>query len=548
MATAVSAHQQQINVQQIRTPGNVRELDREHVAALATSIQLQGLLVPLVVRPADDGYELVAGFHRFAAIQRLGAAMIDTVAVVVRDVEHEDADRAVENITRKQLRPDEEARAVKAMLDRGYTQDGAAQALGWPKARVTARVKLLALPDRAIDLIGAGHVALSAVDQLLAIGKTSALLLEAVIDYLTTDPWAAGRLATEPGWVLHSAIRAGNTDVFAEWMSTVDDHDVAELKLGKKADAGWQRCVELCKQLDRYAYGARIAFDDSEIDQARAAGVTIEFENRPPIIVDRKLYRELVKQAITRGVTELERKVADRDAERKQSRSRAADTPADPVKEADREHRRQRRELADQAHGVNLDLGAGLLNGLSVVDPEDMNVARFFVYAALGEDWTSGSVYGHQGERVHALAMRGIRLVIDDFREDVTKTLKNGQRGRQRIAYGDPHKPDTIEPAVKWLWRYIDAARTAAELYGRALVVICAEQHACRLVVPSSQQAPPIRYGSHGDRAQKALTKLAGPHLPASLKQLRKAIDAVDRDYQSASTPVADDEAVSPGD
>jgi hypothetical protein len=37
------------------------------------------------------------------------------------------------------------------------------------------------------------------------------------------------------------------------------------------------------------------------------------------------------------------------------------------------------RELSDQAHGINLDVGAGLLNGLSTVDPTDVNVAKFFV-------------------------------------------------------------------------------------------------------------------------------------------------------------------------
>jgi hypothetical protein len=37
------------------------------------------------------------------------------------------------------------------------------------------------------------------------------------------------------------------------------------------------------------------------------------------------------------------------------------------------------RQLADQARGANLDLGASLLNGLSTVDPADMDVARFFV-------------------------------------------------------------------------------------------------------------------------------------------------------------------------
>ena len=88
------------------------------------------MLVPVVVRDDGDGFELVAGFHRIAAARSLGLA---DVPVVVRDAETEDADRAVENITRKQLNPYEEAKAVKAMLDRGLTEDGAAQALGWPK-------------------------------------------------------------------------------------------------------------------------------------------------------------------------------------------------------------------------------------------------------------------------------------------------------------------------------------------------------------------------------------------------------------------------------
>jgi ParB-like chromosome segregation protein Spo0J len=51
--------------------------------------------------------------------------------VVVRDVETEDGDRAVENIARKQLNPFEDARAVRAMLDRGLAVQGAADVLGW---------------------------------------------------------------------------------------------------------------------------------------------------------------------------------------------------------------------------------------------------------------------------------------------------------------------------------------------------------------------------------------------------------------------------------
>jgi hypothetical protein len=118
------------------------------------------------------------------------------------------------------------------------------------------------------------------------------------------------------------------------------------------------------------------------------------------------------------------------------------------------------------------------------------------------------------------LAVLGIRLVIDEFRTDVTKTRKDGSRGALRIDYGDPNEP---EAAVKWLWKFVDGARSAGELYGRGLVVIVAEQYASRLVVPASQRSHPTRWSSHKDHAAKALRKLAGPHLPASLAELERA-------------------------
>ena len=179
------------------------------------------------------------------------------------------------------------------------------------------------------------------------------------------------------------------------------------------------------------------------------------------------------------------------------------------------------RELSDQAHGVNLDVGAGLLNGLSTVDPADVNGREGSSSTALlGADYDD-SPYTQQGERVARLAVSGIRLVIEEFRADVTKTRKDGSKGALRIDYGNGREPQ--EP-VRWLWKYIDGAKTAGELYGRALVVIAAEQYASRLVVPQSQRTPAIRWSSHKDLAAKALAKLAAPHLPASLRQLEAAV------------------------
>jgi hypothetical protein len=157
------------------------------------------------------------------------------------------------------------------------------------------------------------------------------------------------------------------------------------------------------------------------------------------------------------------------------------------------------------------------------------------VYGLLGSDYDS-SPPTQTGERVTRLAASGIRLVVDEFRTDVTKTKKDGTRGKLRIDYGDARDP---KDPIAWMWRFIDAAKTASDLYGRCVVVLAAEQYASRLVIPTSQRHPATRWGSHKDYAEKALKKLAGPHLPASLKQLERAVERAHKDVAEASSAPA---------
>jgi ParB/RepB/Spo0J family partition protein len=516
--------------ERIHIPDNVRVLDQAHVQALAGSIKLKGMLVPVVVRERDNDFELVAGFHRMAAATSIDLA---EVPYVLRGAENEHADRAVENIARKQLNPYEEAKAVRAMLDDGLSEDGAAQALGWPKARVTARVKILELPERAQQLIGHGVIPLAAVDQLRSIGTVAPQLLDTLIAYIDDDnASAAEQLIRDPGWVLGAALRhADDSKVFAAYLTTVSANEIADLRLGKKTDQLYAEAEKLHKQLDRHAYGPpTVRFEDDDVDQARAAGVLIEFERCRPIIVDRAVYRELAKATVKRTHNVLEQKVADRAAERTATKS--TDKPVDPETAAKRERDAQMRELADQAHGVNTDLGHALLNTLASVDPNDMDVARFFVYALLGADHDS-SPYTKTGERVARIAAGGVRLLIEELRTDVTKTRKDGSRGRLRYDYGDHRDP---QAAIAWLWKFIDGAKTANELYGRALVVIAAEQHASRLVVNGSQRTPATRWTSHKDHAAKALRKLCRPVVPASMAQLQRAVERANAEYEQALT------------
>jgi len=499
---------------------NVRELDETHLDALARSIALRGLISPLTVRPGEPGrFALVAGRHRHAACVKLD---LEEVEVVVRDVERTSADTAAENIVRNQLSPLGEACAVGAMLDEGLTLDGAAEALGWTRALVRERAKILELPEIAQRLLDTGELPVSAVDPLLRISAVSPELCEAAVAPVAEGEISGGQLASDPGWAMAWALRNG-AKAFAAYLGTVSANDIEDLRLGKQATAAYVECEELRRPIDRYAYGPpTIRFAEVEVDQARAAGVLIEFERGTPIICDRSLYRELVKQAIARTVEELRERKAERDTERAQAR-RAGSGERTPEQELEAEHRSAMRELTARAHNTNLDLGAGLLQELAVVDPDSLDVARFFAYGLLGAD--SDGFYSSDDLLCRRLAANGIRLVLDEFRTTETPTLKSGQPGKAKVTYGE------VDDAVAWLWKFVDGAKSAGELYGRTMVVFAAQHYAKQLVLAASKRRHSALPSSHDDRARKAFERVCRSALPDTHKQLERAIAREVRDH-----------------
>lgn len=80
-----------------------RELDPGHAQGLADSIQMQGLIVPIVVRKVGTGYRLVAGLHRHEAFRILGRA---TIPAILSDKESDDEarlDEVMENLARRMI-------------------------------------------------------------------------------------------------------------------------------------------------------------------------------------------------------------------------------------------------------------------------------------------------------------------------------------------------------------------------------------------------------------------------------------------------------------
>jgi ParB/RepB/Spo0J family partition protein len=499
---------------------NARDLDQEHVEALASSIALRGLIVPLVVRPDGQRFALIAGFHRYAACRKLG---LDEVEITLREQDGTSADSAAENVVRKQLSPLEEARAVKHMLDEGYTLDGAATVLGWNRKLVSARAKILELPEAAQELIGSGELPVSSVSALTKIADVSPTLCEAAVAPIASGEISGEQFARNPGWAIGYAIRENATKAFAAYLSTLSHHDVCELRLGKKAAAAFAEAETLHRQIDRHAYGPpTIRFAESEVDQARAAGVLIEFEHGTPVITDRAMLRELAKQAIDRTLQELH--VAKQaDASERATRRAQGMPERTPEQKLEAEHRAAVRRLSARAHGTNLDLGSALLQKLATVDPRDMDVARFFTYGLLGPDER-----GHLGSSDHTvttIAANGIRLVIEHHRTASTPTLKNGEPAKTKVQYGE------VEDAAAWLWKFIEGAKNAGELYGRALVVFAAQNYAHDLVLPRSQRRGSVLPRSRKETARKAFERVTKKVLPTSHVELQRALAREARAY-----------------
>jgi ParB family chromosome partitioning protein len=127
--------------------------DEEGLGALADSIREVGLLQPVLVRPAGDGYELIAGERRWRA------------AAIVRETEDRHAleQALVENLQRDDLNPLEEAAAYQQMIeDFSMTHEQVAATVGKSRAAVTNTVRLLQLPpsiQRALreEQLSMGH-------------------------------------------------------------------------------------------------------------------------------------------------------------------------------------------------------------------------------------------------------------------------------------------------------------------------------------------------------------------------------------------------------
>lgn len=132
--------------------------DEAAITELADSIRQHGLIQPIVVRPMEEGYQIVAGERRWRACRMLG---MSEVSVVIKEFSDEETAQIalIENIQRQDLNPVEEAAAYRALMDEyGMTQEALSKAVGKSRSAIANSVRLLNLPDEIVEMLKKGKL------------------------------------------------------------------------------------------------------------------------------------------------------------------------------------------------------------------------------------------------------------------------------------------------------------------------------------------------------------------------------------------------------
>jgi ParB family chromosome partitioning protein len=151
-------------------------MDEGSLYELAESIKSQGVMQPILVRPVDDGYEIIAGERRFRAAKLAG---LDEVPVLVKVVADEAAAvmALIENIQREDLNPLEEAQGLQRLVNEfQLTHEQAAQAVGRSRSAASNLLRLLQLSEPVQHMLMAGDLDMGHARALLSLAPAQQVM------------------------------------------------------------------------------------------------------------------------------------------------------------------------------------------------------------------------------------------------------------------------------------------------------------------------------------------------------------------------------------
>ena len=164
-------------------------IDPTAIQELAASIESEGLLQPIVVRPTDHGFELIAGERRWRAHQHLRRS-----SILARILPSNDLSSAslslIENLQREELNPIEEAMGYQSLIaDFQLSQQEVSQRMGKSRSHIANLLRLLQLDGELRRLLSDGELSVGHAKALLGIEDPATRL-------------SVGRKAVLEGWTV----------------------------------------------------------------------------------------------------------------------------------------------------------------------------------------------------------------------------------------------------------------------------------------------------------------------------------------------------------
>jgi ParB family transcriptional regulator, chromosome partitioning protein len=162
-----------------------REFDEASLKELADSIREKGILQPILAERSGDGaYIIVAGERRVRAARMAG---LQKIPVVVREfTQQEKLEIAlIENVQREDLTPVEEARAYRRLMElANLSQEQVALKVGKERSTIANSLRLLKLPDEALEALGKGSITAGHARALLMLTNPADqhILLRRIVD------------------------------------------------------------------------------------------------------------------------------------------------------------------------------------------------------------------------------------------------------------------------------------------------------------------------------------------------------------------------------
>ena len=160
-----------------------KTFEKQDLEDLASSIRANGILQPIVVRPAPDGsgnYQIVVGERRWRAAQ---LAQLHEVPAIVRELDDASVMELaiIENIQRSDLNSIEEALGYRQLMDRfGHTQEKMAEVLGKSRSHIANLLRLLNLPQDVQELVVSGAISAGHARILVPLDNASELAAQIV--------------------------------------------------------------------------------------------------------------------------------------------------------------------------------------------------------------------------------------------------------------------------------------------------------------------------------------------------------------------------------